>query len=148
MADINRNYETTFILDSILEDDKVDTIVGKYTNFLTKNGSEIVKTEKWGRRKFAYSIKKRQTGHYVTIEFKGTPDIVAKLERTYHLDDNILRFLNIAFDKKTLAERNAYFQKKEEAAREREAAAKEEERSAVTTETPAEGGEGISTKEA
>jgi small subunit ribosomal protein S6 len=140
MTDINRNYETTFILDSILEDDKVDAIVAKYTNFMTKNGSEVVKTEKWGRRKFAYSIKKRQTGHYVTIEFKGTGDIVGKLERAYHLDDNILRFLNIAFDKKTLAEKNEYFQKKEETAREREAAAKEEAQSAasVTTETQVE----------
>ena len=73
MADKNTYYETTFILDSILEDDKVDAIVSKYTNFLTKNGSEIVKSEKWGRRKFTYPIKKRQTGHYVTIEFTSTP---------------------------------------------------------------------------
>ena len=134
MAENKRYYETTFILDSILEDDKVDIILNKYTDFIKKNSGEIVKTEKWGRRKFAYPIKKRQTGHYVTVEFTSDSDIIAKLERTYHLDDNILRFLNIAFDKKTLAERNAYFTKKEEVAREREAAAKEEEQSAVTTE--------------
>ena len=135
MTDNKRFYETTFILDSILEDDKVDAIVSKYTNFLTKNASEIVKTEKWGRKKLAYPIKKRQTGHYVTIEFTSESDLIAKLERAYHLDDNILRFLNIAFDKKTLGERNAYFQKKEELAREREASTvvKEEVKPAVET---------------
>lgn len=134
MAEKKNYYETTFILDSILEDEKVDAILSKYTGFLTKNGAEIVKADKWGRKKFSYPIKKRVTGHYVTIEFSANPDIVAKLERTYHLDENILRFLNISFDKKELAERNAYFAKKEELAREREAAAKEEEQSAVITE--------------
>ena len=127
MTEKTNFYETTFILDSVLEDGKVEAIISKYTSFLTKNGSEIVKTNNWGRKKFAYPIKKRVTGHYITIEFKCTTDIIAKLERAYHLDDNILRFLNITFDSKKLAERNAYFAKKEEIAREREAAAKEEE---------------------
>jgi len=137
MAGSKRYYETTFIVDSILEDEKVDAIIEKYTSFLTKNECEITKTEKWGRRKFTYSIKGRQTGHYVSIEFSSGPGVISKLERTYHLDENILRFLNVSFDKKMLAERNAYFTKKEELMREREAASKAMEQSAeqVSAET-------------
>lgn len=119
----HNHYETTFIVDSIFEDERVDAIVNKYSNFFTKNGGEVLKTEKWGRKKLSYSIKKRQTGSYVSIEFKAEPSVIAKLERAYHLDDDILRFLTVSFDKKTLEERNVYLLKKEQIAKEREAAA-------------------------
>lgn len=117
----HKYYETTFIVDSIFEDDRVDSIVNKYSNFFKKNEGEVIKTEKWGRRKLAYPIKKRVTGSYVSIEFTADPSVIAKLERAYHLDDDILRFLTVAFDKKTLDERNAYLIKKEQVMKEREA---------------------------
>ena len=121
----HKHYETTFIVDSILEDERVDSIISKYSNFFTKNEGEILKTEKWGRRKLAYSIKRKNAGSYVSIEFTGDPSVIAKLERAYHLDDDILRFLTVSFDKKTLEERNAYLIKKEQILKEREAAAQQ-----------------------
>lgn len=120
----HKHYETTFIVDSIFEDERVDAIVNKYTGFFTKNGGEILKTERWGRKKMSYAIKKRQTGSYVSIEFTAEPSVIAKLERAYHLDDDILRFLTVTFDKKTLEERNVYLIKKEQILAEREAQAK------------------------
>jgi small subunit ribosomal protein S6 len=107
-----RNYETIIILDSVADEDKNESLIQKYVSFLTKNGSEIVNIDRWGRKKFAYPIKKKHTGYYVSIEFTSGADIVAKLDRAYHLDENVLRFLTISFDKKTLAERKQYFEKK------------------------------------
>ncbi|MBN8585054.1 MAG: 30S ribosomal protein S6 [Ignavibacteria bacterium] len=121
----HKYYETTFIVDSILEDERVDAIVNKYAAFFKKNEGEVIKTEKWGRRKLAYPIKKKPTGSYVSIEFTADPSVIAKLERAYHLDDDILRFLTVSFDKKTLDERNAYLVKKEQIMKEREAAAQQ-----------------------
>jgi small subunit ribosomal protein S6 len=118
----HKYYETTFIVDSIFEDDRVDSIVNKYSNFFKKNEGEVIKTEKWGRRKLAYPIKKKATGSYVSIEFTADPSVIAKLERAYHLDDDILRFLTVSFDKKTLDERSAYLVRKEQVMKEREAA--------------------------
>jgi len=107
-----RNYETIIILDSVADEDKIESHIQKYVTFLTKNGSEIVNIDRWGRKKFAYPIKKKHTGYYVSIEFASGPDIVAKLDRAFHLDENVLRFLTISFDKKTLAERKLHFEKK------------------------------------
>lgn len=121
----HKHYETTFIVDSIYEDERVDSILNKYSGFFTKNGGEVLKTEKWGRRKMSYQIKRRQTGSYVTIEFTADPSVIAKLERAYHLDDDILRFLTVSFDKKTLRDRGEYLEKKEQIMREREAAAQQ-----------------------
>ncbi|MCX7878681.1 MAG: 30S ribosomal protein S6 [Ignavibacteria bacterium] len=114
-------YETTFIVDSLLEDDKVDAIINRYNTFFSKNGAEVLKVEKWGRRKLAYPIKKRTAGSYITFEVNADPSVMAKLERAYHLDDDVLRFLTIAFDKKTLADRQVYLEKKEQLLKEREA---------------------------
>jgi len=108
-----RYYETTFIVDSILEDDKVEAIISRYSSFFQKNGGEVVKTDKWGRKKFSFPIKKRSTGSYISIEFTAESPIIAKLERAYHLDDDILRFLTISYDKKSLETRNAYHTRKE-----------------------------------
>ncbi len=119
----HKYYETTFIVDSILEDERVDSILNKYSTFFTKNEGEILKTEKWGRRKLAYPIKKKVTGSYISIEFTADPSVIAKLERAYHLDEDILRFLTVSFDKKTLEERSVYLIKKEQILKEREATA-------------------------
>ena len=108
-----KNYETIFILDSVADEDKIESQIQKYVNFLTKNGSEIVNIDKWGRRKFTYPIKKKHTGYYVAIEFASGTDITSKLDRTYHLDENVLRYLTVCYDKKTLAERKTYFEKKQ-----------------------------------
>jgi small subunit ribosomal protein S6 len=119
-----RNYETIFILDSATEEDKIESQIQKYVNFLTKNESDVVNIDRWGRRKFAYPIKKKHTGYYVSIEFTSGPGIISKLDRAYHLDDNVLRYLTVGYDKKTMAERKTYFEKKqlEQAAKEQEAA--------------------------
>jgi small subunit ribosomal protein S6 len=109
----NRYYEATFIVDSILEDDKVESILTRYLNFIEKNNGEIVKTEKWGRRKLSYPVKKRTTGSYISIEFKAEPSIISKLERAYHLDDDVLRFLTISYDKKSLETRDTYKARRE-----------------------------------
>lgn len=135
-----RYYETTFIVDSILEDDKVDAIVSRYINFFEKNGGEVVKTEKWGRRKLSYPIKKRTTGSYISIEFNAEPSIIARLERAYHLDDEVLRFSNVSFDQKSLETRNSYHARREAEEKARaeaklELLRQEEEKSAVQPDT-------------
>ena len=146
MSKETRSYETIFILDPLLDDGKIDSITAKYTDFLTKEGCTITKTDKWGRKKFAYPIRKLLTGYFVSIEFQGNPEVIAKLEKVYHLDENILRHLTNHFDKKTLTERQKYFEKKESEAafREREAAAREEEsRAAADVEVEAEATEKV-----
>lgn len=71
----------------------------------------------------AYQIKKKQNGFYICFELIAKPEIIAKLERTYKLDENVIRYLTIIMDKKTLKEKDDYLRKKTmlaEAAIERE----------------------------
>jgi len=105
-------YESYLIIDGNLEDTVIDEVINKFDAFLKKNEAEINKTDKMGRRKLAYSIKNKLNGFYVCFEFSAEPTIVTKLERIIKLDENIIRYLTLTIDAKTLAEKEAYLQKR------------------------------------
>jgi len=97
-----RIYESVIIINATLEDAQVEAEIEKIKDFILKNGGELRALEKWGRRRLAYAIKKKNNGFYVLYEFKAPGDIVAKLERQYLLNENVIRFMTIELNKKAL----------------------------------------------
>jgi small subunit ribosomal protein S6 len=98
-------YETTFIVNAGLDDPQIDAIIDKVQESIIKNNGEIMELAKWGRKRFAYPIKKKNNGFYVVCEFKASGDLIARLERHFLLEENIIRFLIIGLDKKALQAR-------------------------------------------
>jgi small subunit ribosomal protein S6 len=98
-------YETTFVVNAAFDDNQIDAVIEKVKDVVTKNGGEIRDLAKWGRKRFAYPIKKKNNGFYVVCEFSAPGDVIAKLERHYQLDESIIRYLTIALDKKALQSR-------------------------------------------
>jgi len=92
-------YETVFILNPVLSDDQVKEAVGGYVEYLEKKNCEIIFVDKWGLRKLAYPIKKKNNGFYNLIEFKADNTVVAELEIAFKRDERILRFLTVSLDK-------------------------------------------------
>lgn len=127
---IKKHYESYIIVDGNYEDNVIEEIIKKYEAFFKKNEVEIKNVDRIGRRRMAYQIKKKQNGFYVCFEIIASATVIAKLERTYKLDENIIRYLTIIMDKKTLKEKDDYLKKKsmlaEAAAREQKAAAEAE----------------------
>ncbi len=97
-----RIYESIIIINAALEDAQIETEIEKVKDFITKNNGEMRALEKWGRRRLAYAIKKKNNGFYCLYEFKAPGDIIAKLERLYLLNENIIRFLTVELNKKAL----------------------------------------------
>lgn len=98
-------YESIIIINATLEDAQIEAEIEKIKDFITKNAGELRALEKWGRRRLAYPIKKKNNGFYVLYEFKAPGDIIAKLERQYLLNENVIRFLTIELNKKALKAR-------------------------------------------
>ena len=96
------NYETTFIINASLEDGQIESTISHVSEVITRNGGEITALNKWGRKRLAYPIQKKNNGFYVNLEFVAPATAMAQLERVYQLDENTLRFLPIHLDDKIL----------------------------------------------
>ncbi len=92
-------YETIFILDSLMPPKDIDAAIEKISGIITKDNGKIRKVDKWGKKRLAYEIQKKQYGFYVAIEFEGKGDIPKKLENDYNYNDKVLRYLTYRYDK-------------------------------------------------
>jgi small subunit ribosomal protein S6 len=95
-------YETIFIANASLDDPQIEAIISKVQEQIVRYGGEITSTEKWGRKRLTYPIKKKNNGFYTLIEFIAPGNSIQQLEKFYKLDENILRYLSIKLDKKAL----------------------------------------------
>ena len=91
-------YESAVIINAALEDEQIDSVISRIKETIVNNGGEIREIENWGRKRLAYMVKKSKIGYYVFFRFNAPSSIVSKLERTFVLDEHILRFLTIKLD--------------------------------------------------
>jgi small subunit ribosomal protein S6 len=94
-----REYETTFIVDSLLPEEQINATIDKIKDFIEKNGGKIRQIDRWGKRRLAYEIAKKQYGYYVYIRFQYEGALIKELEREYKLDESIIRYLTVLIPK-------------------------------------------------
>ena len=68
-------------------------------------GAEVEKVDRWGKKRLAYEIGKRQYGDYTCIEFNAEPTVIAKIERDYRLNEQVIRFFTHVVSKRQLKQR-------------------------------------------
>jgi small subunit ribosomal protein S6 len=93
-----KKYETTFIVDSLIKNEEIEGIITKIEKFITNNGGQIEAIERWGKKRLAYEIKKRQYGYYVHVVYNAPFKLNRLLDREYQLDENIIRYLTVLVD--------------------------------------------------
>jgi small subunit ribosomal protein S6 len=111
-----RLYETTFVINASLDDPQIENVITRVQELITKNGGSVTMLNKWGRKRLSYPINKKTTGFYVNVEFEAPPGLNSTLERSFQLDEQILRNLTIVLDKRAIAARKAALQHAAEAA--------------------------------
>ena len=94
---ILNSYETIFIIDATLDEEKVTALKDKFTALIEKNG-ELESVDEWGKRRFAYPINKETEGYYTLVNFESTPDFTAELDRRYKITDGVLRSIIVKKD--------------------------------------------------
>lgn len=88
-----REYELALIVDTQRPNKEVDEAVTRYEALLGEQGAEVVDVDRWGTRKLAYEIRKRQQGDYTFFQFRAEPSAVANVDRACRLDEAVLRHL-------------------------------------------------------
>ena len=91
------SYETIFIIDATLDEEKVTALKDKFVSLIEKNG-ELESVDEWGKRRLAYEINDRTEGFYYLVNFKADGEFPKELERRYKITDGILRTIVIRKD--------------------------------------------------
>lgn len=90
-----RKYETVFILDPALDSSTTDQEIKKVEDLIVNHEGKVLKVDRWGMKRLAYPIEKKQQGYYTLILFKGEGDLINELERNYRLNESCLRYLTV-----------------------------------------------------
>lgn len=151
-------YEGMFLFDSNLASKDWPGLENHVQELISKNGGELVYSERWPDRKLCYEIKGCRKGTYYLVYFKAPTDSIDGLRRDTELSERILRLLviwdeelvddcqkrinrEVTGSPEEIEERRERAEKAEaDAAREKEAAArpepKKEGASAAATDSP------------
>jgi small subunit ribosomal protein S6 len=86
-----RPYEVVLILEADLEESQVQAVLNRATETLTSGGATVERTEKWGRRRFAYPIQKKLEGYYALLQVASEPAPMSALDRQLTLSDDVVR---------------------------------------------------------
>jgi small subunit ribosomal protein S6 len=82
------SYELVFIL----KEDK-DDILNKIRQIILDLKGEIISEEKWGKKNFAYLIKRISSGYYFLWRLNVTKDKILELKKKLDFEEDIIRYL-------------------------------------------------------
>ena len=94
-----RLYEGMFIISDTVAGSDWEAAVKHVEGLLKNRGAEILKSEKWEERKFAYKLKGHKRGTYLLVYFNAPTDSISLIKRDFELSDNVLRTLIVKVDK-------------------------------------------------
>ena len=93
-----RRYDTTFIINSQIGDDGIDTSVKEIANLITSSSGSILRENRIGNRRLAYQIVRQTHGYYVSLIHESETETLTRLDRHFKLGENYLRHLTVRFD--------------------------------------------------
>ncbi len=93
-------YEVTYIIKPDVDEDSKKKLVENYDKVVADNGGTMVKSEDWGKRRFAYEIDKYREGTYHIMTFTAKDaKAVNEFDRLSRIDDKILRSMTVKLNK-------------------------------------------------
>ena len=95
---MQRSYELMFIVRPDLLEEDVDKLVTTLQNHASSAGATVQNTEKMGKRRLAYDVKKFQDGQYVLITLTADGNAIHELERRLRVTEPVLKFITVRTD--------------------------------------------------
>ncbi len=93
-----RQYDMVFLVVPEKDDAGTLAVIDEFRKLLVDNGATIEKDESMGRRRLAYTVKKRTEATYHNFLFRAPTACVAEVQRKLRLSESILRFLSVRID--------------------------------------------------
>ncbi len=89
-------YEILYIINNNASDEDKQAVIDKLESIVTSNGGTVENIDKWGTKKFAYTLQDYSTeGYYVLMNFEADEKVPALLDRQVQIMDNAKRCMII-----------------------------------------------------
>ena len=96
---MSRYYEMIFIVHPNVPEEELTVVTDKVASVINQHEGEVIKLDKWGKKRCAHKIKKCAKGYYFLLYFMATPAVLAELDRTLRYDEKILRYQTVILEK-------------------------------------------------
>jgi len=87
-----------FIVRPDAADEDVDKLIAGFTTTVTNGGGNVKTTEKMGRRKLAYMVRKFNDGNYILLTVEANGVVIAELERRLRVSEPVIKFITVRMD--------------------------------------------------
>lgn len=88
-----RNYELALIVDPEVEENSLPEIEDKVKTWVEASGGVISHVDRWGKRRLAYPIQKKNEGYYFILQIELPPQAGVEIEREMRINEQILRYM-------------------------------------------------------
>ena len=95
---MNRTYEIMFIVRPDVEEADLDKLIEGFQKNVTDGGGEVRSTEKMGRRRLAYTVRKFNDGCYVLLTIVAEGSLIAEVERRLRVTEQVIKFITVRID--------------------------------------------------
>jgi small subunit ribosomal protein S6 len=94
---MNRTYELMFIVRPDMVDEDLNKLISTLGSVVTSAGGTI-KSEIWGKRRLAYTVRRFNDGIFVLLVIEGTGAMVHEVERRLRVTEQVIKFITVRTD--------------------------------------------------
>jgi small subunit ribosomal protein S6 len=95
---MQRSYEVMFIVRTDMEEADVDKLIAGLEQTITLGGGVLKSTEKLGRRKLSYMVRKFNDGNYILLVIQAEGNLIAEVERRLRVTEPVIKFITVRMD--------------------------------------------------
>jgi small subunit ribosomal protein S6 len=93
-----RKYEVVFVHRPDLDEEKSTALIERFKDLIETQGGEVLKIDKWGKRRLAYEVKDLREGVYIIAHMNAEPKVATELDRVFKITDDVLRHIIVRQD--------------------------------------------------
>ncbi len=97
---MNRSYEVMYIIRPDLAEEDLDKIVSTMEHNVETAGGTLKNTERMGKRRLAYTVRKFNDGFFVLMTIEGEGKVIAEVERRLRVSEPVIKFITVRIDEK------------------------------------------------
>ncbi len=93
-----RGYETCVIIHPDMSEENIEALLNKLGESISNFKGTALKTEKWGKKKLLYPIKKQHRGNYCILSYLGNEPLLNEINHILKFNENVLRFQTVRIE--------------------------------------------------